>query len=98
MAMWNPWRGCHKYSEDWRFCYIHKGDALRGVDTDVVRESDGFCASVEQCQRGEEKGEYKMKSGEMVYLSFSSDFLLPDADQWRGESAAMPDRWTMRDF
>lgn len=26
MAMWNPWRGCHKYSEDWRFCYIHKGD------------------------------------------------------------------------
>ena len=33
MAMWNPWRGCHKYSEGCRYCYIHKGDLRRGVDT-----------------------------------------------------------------
>ena len=30
MAMWNPWRGCHKYSEGCEFCYIHKGDVKRG--------------------------------------------------------------------
>ncbi len=36
MAMWNPWRGCHKYSEGCKFCYIHKGDLKRGVDTNNI--------------------------------------------------------------
>mgnify|MGYP000992190557 FL=1 len=85
MAMWNPWRGCHKYSEGCRFCYIHKGDARRGVDTNVVTKADNFCTPVERYKRGEKKGEYKIKSGETVYLCFSSDFLLPDADEWRVE-------------
>lgn len=30
MAMWNPWRGCHKHSEGCKYCYIHKGDFKRG--------------------------------------------------------------------
>ena len=85
MAMWNPWRGCHKYSEGCRFCYIHKGDARRGVDTNVVTKADNFCAPVERYKRGEKKGEYAIKPGETVYLCFSSDFLLPDADQWRSD-------------
>ena len=38
MAMWNPWRGCKKYSEGCLHCYIHKGDAKRGVNTnDIVK-------------------------------------------------------------
>lgn len=85
MAMWNPWRGCHKYSEGCRFCYIHKGDARRGVDTNVVTKADNSLAPIERYKRGEKKGEYKIKSGETVYLCFSSDFLLPDADQWRSD-------------
>lgn len=85
MAMWNPWRGCHKYSEGCRFCYIHKGDARRGVDTNVVAKTDHFFAPIERYKRCEKKGEYKMQSGETVYLCFSSDFLLPDADEWRDE-------------
>ena len=85
MAMWNPWRGCHKYSGGCRFCYIHKGDARRGVDTNVVEKTDNFFAPLERYKRGEKKDEYKMKSGETVYLCFSSDFLLPDADEWRDE-------------
>ena len=36
MARWDPWRGCHRYSEGCKFCYIHKGDARRGVDTNLV--------------------------------------------------------------
>ena len=97
MAMWNPWRGCHKYSEGCRFCYIHKGDARRGVDTNVVTKADNFCAPVERYKRGDKKGEYKMKSGETVYLCFSSDFLLPDADEWRVECwRMMRDRSDLR--
>lgn len=30
-------------------------------------------------------GEYKMKSGKLVYVCFSSDFLIEDADVWRDE-------------
>lgn len=80
MAMWDPWRGCHRYSEGCRFCYIHKGDAKRGTDTDKIVKTDGFDAPIIR----KKNGEYKMKSG-MVYLCFSTDFLLPEADGWRGE-------------
>lgn len=80
MAMWNPWRGCHRYSEGCKFCYIHKGDAKRGVNTSDVIKTDNFYAPIIR----KKNGEYKMKSG-TVYLGFSTDFLLPDADDWRGE-------------
>lgn len=80
MAMWNPWRGCHRYSEGCRFCYIHKGDAKRGMDTNQIVRLENFDAPL---QRGK-NGEYKMKPGQLVYLCFSTDFLLEDADPWRG--------------
>lgn len=81
MAMWSPWRGCHKYSEGCRFCYIHKGDAKRGVDTNQIVKSDSFYAPILK----NKKGEYKMKPGQTVYLCFQTDFLLEEADEWRGE-------------
>ena len=79
MAMWNPWRGCHKCSEGCLYCYIHKGDVKRGVNTaEIVRTKD-FSKPV-----GKKKnGEYKMKPG-MVYMCFSTDFLIEEADEWRG--------------
>ncbi len=81
MSMWNPWRGCHKYSEGCKFCYIHKGDYKRGVDTNNIVKTDKFFAPVEK----NKKDEYKIKSGQVVYLCFSSDFLLADADAWRDD-------------
>lgn len=36
MAMWNPWCGCRKCSEGCLYCYIHKGDAKRGVNTSEI--------------------------------------------------------------
>jgi len=72
MAMWNPWRGCRKCSEGCRYCYIHKGDLRRGVDTNHIVKTDGFYAPVVKTKAGA----YKMKPGQLVYLCFSSDFLL----------------------
>lgn len=85
MAMWNPWRGCHRCSDGCKYCYIHKGDAKRGVDTNCVERSEKFYAPREKTK----SGQFKMKSGQIVYLCFSSDFLLPDADAWREECWAM---------
>lgn len=81
MAMWNPWRGCRRYSEGCKFCYIHKGDAKRGVDTSNIERTNNFYAPIARLK----KGEYKMKSGQRVYLCFSSDFLIEEADRWRDE-------------
>lgn len=79
--MWNPWRGCHRKSEGCKYCYIHKGDSKKGADTDQVVRTDKFYAPVEK----KKSGDYKMKSGQTVYVCFSSDFLLEDADEWRAE-------------
>lgn len=82
MAIWNPWRGCHRFSEGCRFCYIHKGDAKRGQDTnEIVRLEEKFDAPVAK----KKNGEYRMKPGQLVYVCFSSDFLPEEADGWRAD-------------
>lgn len=81
MVMWNPWRGCNKYSEGCKYCYIHKGDAKRGIDTNVIVKTKDFNLPITK----NKKGEYKIKSGQTVYLCFSSDFLIEEADKWREE-------------
>lgn len=78
MAMWNPWRGCKKCSEGCQYCYIHKGDIKKKINTaDIVKTKD-FNKPIEKCKNGN----YKIKSG-IVYLCFSSDFLIEEADAWR---------------
>lgn len=80
MAMWNPWRGCKKCSDGCLHCYIHKGDAKRGVDTSIVEKTKDFSKPTERMKNGK----YKMKSG-IVYTCFSTDFLIEEADVWRKE-------------
>lgn len=82
MPLWNPWSGCHKYSEGCKFCYIHKGDAKRGIDTNIVYKTDKFALPIDKMKRS---GEYKLKPNQTVYLCFRSDFFIEDADRWRAE-------------
>lgn len=78
MSMWNPWRGCKKYSEGCLHCYIHKGDAKRKIDTSQIVQTKDFYKPIEKSKNGQ----YKMKAG-LIYLCFSTDFLLQEADEWR---------------
>ncbi len=78
MAMWNPWRGCKKCSDGCLHCYIHKGDAKRNINTNDIIKTKDFNKPIEK----NKNGEYKMKSG-LVYLCFSTDFLIEEADEWR---------------
>lgn len=80
MPMWNPWRGCRKCSEGCLHCYIHKGDAKRGVDTGAIVRTADFDKPVRKLKNGN----YRMKSG-LVYTCFSTDFLIEEADPWRAE-------------
>mgnify|MGYP003623307625 CR=1 FL=1 len=85
MAIWNPWRGCHRYSEGCKYCYIHKGDARRGVVTDEITKTEKFDWPMQKNR----KGEYWVKAGQTVYLCFSSDFFVEDTDPWRQDCSAM---------
>ena len=78
MVRWDPWRGCHKYSDGCTHCYIHKGDAKRGLDTNNIVQSDRGDRFIAKKQNGE----YKV-APTLINLCFSSDFLLEEADQWR---------------
>ena len=81
MTIWNPWRGCHRKSEGCLHCYIHKGDAKRGVDTSLIRKTDKFDVPIAR----KKNGKYKIGSGSIVYVCFQSDFLIAEADEWRSE-------------
>ena len=61
-------------------CYIHKGDAKRGINTNDIVKTKDFCKPVEKLKNGS----YKLKSG-IVYTCFSTDFLIQEADGWREE-------------
>lgn len=81
MAIWNPWRGCHKKSEGCKHCYIHRANAVKGINTDIIFKTDEFDKPVEK----DSKGNYKIKRGQTVYVCFNSDFLIEEADEWRTE-------------
>ena len=83
-SLWNPWHGCHKYSEGCLHCYIHKGDAKRNVDTNKIVKSKDFYKPREFFKNGNPK----IKPG-LVYLCFDSDFLIEEADEWRKECFEM---------
>lgn len=85
MGMWNPWRGCHKYSEGCKFCYIHKGDLKRKVNTNQIIKTNDFYAPIQK----NDNGEYIIKSNQTIYVCFSSDFLIEEADPWRLECFSM---------
>lgn len=80
MSLWDPWRGCKKCSDGCLHCYIHKGDSKRNVNTNDIVKTKDFCKPMEKLKNGN----YKMKSG-LVYLCFSTDFLIKEADEWRNE-------------
>ena len=48
MAMWNPWRGCKKCSDGCLHCYIHKGDAKHGIDTNEIVKTKDFYKPTEK--------------------------------------------------
>ena len=84
MPMWNPWHGCKKFSEGCLHCYIYKGDYKRNINTSNIVKTKDFYKPTEKLKNGN----YKMKSG-IVYLGFSSDFLIEDADECRDECWSM---------
>lgn len=82
---WNPWHGCHKLSEGCQNCYVYRSDGRHGRDAGAVYRTGAFYLPIKHA-RG---GGYKIGSGTLIATCFTSDFLLEDADAWRGEAWRM---------
>lgn len=82
---WNPWHGCHKFSEGCRNCYVYRTDEKHEKDSSIVTKTTSFHLPVKRNRAGE----YKIPAGSLVWTCFTSDFLLEDADDWRPEAWAM---------
>ncbi len=82
---WNPWHGCHKISAGCAHCYVYRADGRHERDASIVQKTGGFYLPVSHA-RG---GGYKVPSGSFIWTCFTSDFLLEDADGWRGEAWRM---------
>lgn len=83
--MWNPWHGCHKISPGCKNCYVYRTDARYEKDSSVVNKTNDFSLPVKRTRNGE----YKLKPPDIVYTCFTSDFFVPDADEWRAETWQM---------
>ncbi len=71
-SLWNPWHGCHKISAGCLNCYMYRGDARRGVDSTIVKQTKDFDKPVKK----KRNGEYKIPPGGDVFTCFTSDFFL----------------------
>lgn len=79
---WNPWHGCTKISEGCTNCYMYYLDAGRGKNgSDIYRVKSNFNLPLKK----DKKGNYKIKSGEIIRVGMTSDFFLEEADPWRNE-------------
>jgi len=81
MATWNPWNGCHRKSEGCKYCYIFRANEGKNINTNIVYKTEEFNKPLEK----DKKGNYKIKSGQIVFLCFHADFLVEEADEWRAE-------------
>lgn len=81
--IWNPWHGCTKVSEGCANCYMFSQDRARGLDGSQVRRTKGGFAYPLARDRD---GSFKVKSGELIRVCMTSDFLVEEADAWRDEA------------
>lgn len=77
---WNPWHGCHKYSEGCLNCYVYRIDERYDKSSSKITRNASFDLPI---RKGRGGNGYKIPSGETVYTCFSSDFLVEEADAWR---------------
>lgn len=80
---WNPWHGCTKISSGCKYCYVYRQDEQYGseIKSSMCRKTAEFNLPIKK----KRNGEYKIENGSTIWMCFTSDFFLKDADLWRDE-------------
>lgn len=80
--MWNPWHGCHKYSEGCLNCYMFFFDKERDIDSNIVHKTKDFNLPIQK----DRNGRYKIEDGQEISTCLTSDFFIEEADPWRDDA------------
>ncbi|HOP10566.1 MAG TPA: DUF5131 family protein [Oscillospiraceae bacterium] len=83
---WEPWTGCYPASEGCKYCYYYGLHSKRYGQNTIVK-TDDFYKPIETVYMPRKKiTKQKIESGKNVYTCFTTDFFLPEADEWRAEA------------
>lgn len=89
---WESWTGCYKISDGCTYCYYY-GPYSKRCGQNTVVKTDDFYKPIETVYMPRKKiTKYKMESGKTVNMCFTTDFFLPEADEWRVEAWSMMKR------
>lgn len=80
---WNPWHGCHKYSEGCQNCYMYAQDIIYGRDSNIVQKVK---TNFKYPLAKHKNGDYQIPTGSLVLTCFTSDFFIEEADAWRDDA------------
>lgn len=81
--IWNPWHGCKKISEGCKNCYMYALDKKYDNSGEYIyKVKNNFDYPLHK----DRKGNYKIKSGELIRVCMTSDFFLEEADVWRNDA------------
>jgi protein gp37 len=83
---WEPWTGCYKKSDGCTYCYYYGPYSKRFGQNSIVK-TDDFYKPLETVYMPRKKiTRYKMAGGKVCNTCFTTDFFLPEADEWRAEA------------
>ena len=83
---WEPWTGCYAASDGCKYCYYYGLYSKRYGQNTIVK-TDEFYKPVETIYMPKKKiTKYKLESGKTVNTCFTTDFFIPEADEWRAEA------------
>lgn len=83
---WEPWTGCYKESEGCTYCFYYGLYSKRYAQNTIIK-TDDFYKPIEAVYMPRKKiTKYKMEGGKTVPTCFTTDFFLPEADEWRVEA------------
>lgn len=83
---WEPWTGCYKVSDGCTYCYYYGTYSSRRGQNTIIK-TDDFYKPIETVYMPRKKiTKYKMEGGKTVFTCFTTDFFLPEADEWRVEA------------
>ncbi len=86
---WEPWTGCYPASDGCKYCYYYGLHSKRYGQNTIVK-TDEFYRPIETIYMPRKKvTKYKIEGGKICYVCFTTDFFLPEADEWRIEAWSM---------
>lgn len=83
---WEPWTGCYKVSDGCTYCYYY-GPYSKRFGQNIIHKTDEFNKPLETIYMPRKKiTKYRMEGKKVCNTCFTTDFFLPEADEWRLEA------------